>query len=162
MKKYLAISVLMALGGCATPPPPAEDLSNDPSVARILAAVELAQRDLERLSRAENNLAEQKRTALDRQREATAHAAVVPGFDRTTNEVFTLPYPKAIERIAQLAGYRFVPAVTIPSNPQMVSVEGKGRQLKEIMGQVMSQVPSDFKLHVYASKRAVVLAAREK
>ncbi|EMA2592516.1 MULTISPECIES: DotD/TraH family lipoprotein [Pseudomonadaceae] len=161
MKNTFTLALALTLAGCATPPPPAENLNNDPSVGRLAAAAELAQRDLERLSRAENALAEQKRTSLDRQREATARAAVVPGFDRVTSEVFTLPYPKAIERIAVLAGYKFVPAVTLPSNPAMVNIEGKGRTLKEVMGQVMDQVPSDMRVHVYAATKTVVLAARQ-
>jgi hypothetical protein len=161
MKNVLTISLLLVLAGCATPPPPAEDLSADPSVARLAAAAEMAQRDLERLSRAENALAEQKRTALDRQREAIAHSAVVPGFERTTHEVFTLPYPRAIERVAELAGYKFVPAVSVPSNPVMVNIEGKGRSLKEVMTQIMDQVPVDMRVHVYASTKTVVLAARQ-
>ncbi|MDC6536529.1 hypothetical protein LN429_15600 [Pseudomonas syringae] len=161
MKKSLTISVVLCLAGCVTKPPPAENLNNDPFVGRLAAAAELAQRDLERLSRAENAIADQKRTALDRQREAVSVAAVLPGFDRTTQEVFTLPYPKAIERVANLAGYRFVPAITLPSNPSMVNIEGKGRTLQEVMAQVMDQVPSDLKLHVYAAKKTVVLSPRQ-
>lgn len=155
------LSALLFLGACAQQKPqPVDNLSNDPSLARLAAAAELAQRDLERLSRAENAIADQKRTPLDRQREAVARSATVPGFERRTSEVFTLPYPKAIERIAALAGYRFTSAVTLPSNPVMVNVEGGGRTLQEVMQQVMDQVPSDMRVHVYSATKTIVLAAR--
>lgn len=160
MKKTLLAIMLAGLAGCAQKPVPKENLSNDPFVAKLAAAAQLAQKDLERLSRAENSLADQKRSALDRQREADAHAAYLPGFERTTREDFVLPYPKAIERIAQLAGYKFMPAMTVPSNPQVVSVRGEGKTLKEVMGQVMDQAPTDVIIHVYAATKTVVLARR--
>lgn len=160
MKKALLVIALAGLAGCAQKPAPKEDLTNDPFVAKLASAAELAQKDLERLSRAENSIADQKRTALDRQREANANAVYLPGFERTTREDFVLPYPKAIERVAQLAGYKFMPSMTVPSNPQMISVRGEGRTLKEVMGQIMDQAPTDVIIHVYAATKTVVLARR--
>ncbi|WP_455233553.1 hypothetical protein [Geopseudomonas aromaticivorans] len=158
-RKVPFVLAITLLAGCATKKP-VEDLRNDPSMAKLAAAAQLAQQDLARLSSAENAIAESKRTELDRQREARARSAVVPGFERTTNEVFTLPYPKAIDRVATLAGYKFFPSMTLPSNPQMVSVEGKGQTLQEVMAKISDQMPSDVSVHVYAAKKVVVLSPR--
>lgn len=158
--KTLLALVLAGLAGCGSKPAPKEDLAADPFVAKLAAAAQLAQRDLERLSRAENSIAEQGRTPLDRQRAAEAHAVVLPGFDRITQEDFVLPYPKAVERVAQLAGYKFMSSMTAPSNPQVVHVRGEGKTLKEVMGQVMDQAPTEVIIHVYAATKTVVLARR--
>jgi len=162
-KAVLGLAVTMILGGCSMfdKPKPAEDLRGDPSVAKLAAAAQLAQQDLERLSRAENAIAESTRSELDRQREARARATVLPGFERTTNEVFTLPYPRAIERVAELAGYHFFASVKLPSNAQTVSIEGKGQTLQEVMSKISDQMPSDMTIHVYAAKKTVVLAPRK-
>jgi hypothetical protein len=163
MKKAIFVLSILAVGlsGCASKPAPApENLNNDPLVYKLTAAADLAQRDLARLSRAENAIADQKRTPADRQRAATANAVTVPGFERTTQEDIILPYPKAIEHVAQLAGYRFMTSTAISSNPVVVNVTGDGQTLKEVMNQIMDQAPSDMIIHVYAATKTVVLARR--
>ena len=150
----------LLLSGCATKPQP-QPLTSDPAVKMLAEAARLAQQDLGRLSRAEDAIAESSRSQLDRTREARAQAVVPPGWDRTTTEVFTLPYDRALERLASLAGYRLYPAGKIPANPVMVSVKGEGRRLVDVMRDITAQMPTDMTVFLYPATRSVVLAPKK-
>jgi len=156
---WFFMMVALALSGCATKQAP-QPLTSDPAVKMLAEAAQLAQQDLNRLSRAENSIADAGRSQLDRTREIRAQQVVPPGWERTTSEVFTLPYNKAIDRLARLAGYNFYPSAAVPYNAPMVSVKGEGRRLVDIMRDVTAQMPSDMKAYVYPASKSVVLGPR--
>jgi hypothetical protein len=158
----LITPLLLCLSGCALLHPPKPRIQyvharNDPSMVHLNQIAEKSERSTQILAEIQMAQADSNITLQGAKNARLAMTATPKGWGTRTNVSFQGPFNKIIYTLALRAGYQFFTQGMRPANIPIVTIDAKSKTLKQILDQVISQLPSFISVAIYPRTRSVII-----
>jgi len=158
----LLAPMLLGLNGCALLHPPKPQVKyvhvgNDPSMVRLNQIAEKSERSTQVLAEIQMAQADSNITLQGAKNARLAMTATPRGWGKRTNVSFQGPFNKIIYTLATRAGYQFFTQGRRPANIPIVTIDARNKSLKQILDQVIAQLPHFIGVAIYPRTRSVIV-----
>lgn len=154
--------LVCGLAGCAgfhsTPPIQYVHGGNDPAMVRLNQIAEKSEGSTQVLAEIQLAQADSNITLQGTKNARLAMTATPRGWGRRTSVSFQGPFNKMVATLATRAGYQFFTQGRRPANVPIVTLDVRNKTLKQILDQVITQLPSSISVALYPRTRSIIVA----
>lgn len=162
---FLLTLVFLSLGGCASMHPAKVvyvKRVNDPSMLRLNQVAEKAEQSQMLLAEIQTAVSNSSVTLQGAQAAQLSMTAIPSGWGKKTSVEFVGPFNKLVQNLATGAGYEYFTQGPRPANVPLVTIDAKQQSLKQILNQVVSQLPREMSVTLYPRTHALIVNYHER
>ena len=132
-------------------------VGNDPAMVQLNKIAERAQRSTQVLAEIQIAKANSNITLQGAKSARLAMTATPKGWGERTNVSFQGPFNKIINTLATRAEYQFFTQGARPANMPIVTIDARDKTLKQILDQVIAQLPSNVSVAIYPNTQSIIV-----
>lgn len=155
-----AIFIFLGMTGCTTTHPALPDETyakngNDPAMVRLNQIAEKAEQSQQVLAEIQRSQA----TSSIALRGATPVMTATPyGWEKHTNVSFQGPFNKLVYTLSTRSGYQYFTQGSRPANIPLVTIDARDKSLKQILDDVITQLPPTINIAIYPATHSIVVS----